>query len=111
MNPRSWVLAPDGEPRPEAPFGRGPLAARVLARVIDVAAWTGSRIPAGVAHPLATAGGTAEWAVRSAKRRRLGINLAHALALPPDAPRGPIGRSPGDGQRGDALGRPSLGAR
>ena len=75
-------LAPDGRPRPHAPFGRGPLAARLLARVIDAAALAGSRLPAGVAHTLALAGGTAEWALRPRKRRRLAANLARAVELP-----------------------------
>lgn len=78
-------LAPDGQPRPDAPFGQGPLAARVLGKVIDAAAWGGSRLPAAATHALATVGGTAEWAVRPAKRRRLARNLAHA-----------VGRDPGD---------------
>ncbi len=82
----SWRLAPDGEPRPAAPFGRGPLAARVLARVIDGAALVGSRVPARVVHPLAAAGGTVEWAVRSRKRRMLSRNLAHALGRKPGDP-------------------------
>ena len=50
-------LAPDGAPRPDAPFARGPLAARVLAKVIDGAVWAGSRVPSGLAHTLATVGG------------------------------------------------------
>jgi lauroyl/myristoyl acyltransferase len=80
---RELRLAPDGAPRPDAPFGRGPLAARVLARVIDVAVWGGSRMPAGAAHGLATVGGHVEWAVRPGKRRGLATNLAHALGLQP----------------------------
>lgn len=79
-------LAPDGRPRPEAPFARGPLAARVLALTIDGATAVGCRLPAHVAHALATAGGTAEWAVRPGKRRRLAANLAHAVGRPPDDP-------------------------
>ena len=79
-------LAPDGRPRPQAPVGRGPLAASVLARVIDVAALVGSRLPAGAAHALALAGGTAEWALRPGKRRRLAANLARAVELPADSP-------------------------
>ena len=80
------ALAPDGAPRPDAPFARGPIAARVLGRVIDGAAWSGSRIPPGVAHRLATLGGTCEWAARAGKRRRLATNLSHALGLPADSP-------------------------
>jgi KDO2-lipid IV(A) lauroyltransferase len=76
---RRLTLAPDGKPRPDAPFGRGPLAAHLLARVIDAAAWGGSRVPAPVAHALAAVGGTAEWAVRPRKRARLAANLAHAV--------------------------------
>ena len=80
-------LAPDGRPRPDAPVGRGPLAAHVLRSSLVAAAAAGSRVPAGVAHRLARAGGTAEWALRPGKRRRLAENLCHALGLPPDHPR------------------------
>lgn len=66
-----------------APFGRGRTAARILARVIDGSAWAGARVPAGVAHALATAGGTIEWAVRPGKRDRLARNLAHAVGAAP----------------------------
>ena len=52
----------------------------MLAAVIDGSAWVGSRVPARLAHALATIGGHAEWAVRPSKRRRLAENLAHALA-------------------------------
>lgn len=76
---RRLALAPDGQPRPDAPLGRGPLAAHVLAKVIDGATWGGSRLPARVAHALAVAGGTAEWAARPGKRARLATNLAHAV--------------------------------
>lgn len=79
-------LAPDGAPRPDAPFGRGPLAARVLAHVIDGAVWAGCRVPAGVAHSLASIGGHIEWAVRPGKRRGLAVNIAHALGTNPEAP-------------------------
>jgi KDO2-lipid IV(A) lauroyltransferase len=79
-------LAPDGLPRPDAPFGRGPAAARVLGGVIRAAAWGGSRLPAGAAHGLAALGGTAEWAARPAKRRRLAVNLGHAVGRAPDDP-------------------------
>ncbi len=65
------------------PFGRGRTAARVLARVIDAAAWAGSRIPARVAHGLAVVGGHVEWAVRPGKRRVLAVNLAHAVGGEP----------------------------
>jgi lauroyl/myristoyl acyltransferase len=75
---------PNGSPRHAAPFGRGPLAARALAAVIDGAAWAGSRVPAEVAHAGARAGGTVEWAARRRKRRLLARNLAHAVGLPPD---------------------------
>ncbi len=83
---RELLLAPDGLPRPDAPFGQGPLAARVLARVIDVAAWGGARLPAGPAHALARAGGTAEWALRPTKRRRLAENIGHAVGSRPGDP-------------------------
>lgn len=76
-------VAPDGRPRPDAPFGRGPLAARGLAGVIAGAAWLGGRLPAPVAHRLAVAGGTLEWAARPGKRRTLAANLGHAVAAPP----------------------------
>jgi Kdo2-lipid IVA lauroyltransferase/acyltransferase len=79
---RRWSLAPDGRPRPDAPFGRGPLAARLLGHVIDAAAGLGSRIPAGLAHRLAVVGGNVEWAARPAKRRLLASNLAHAVDRP-----------------------------
>ena len=79
-------LAPDGRPRPEAPFGRGPAAARVLSRVIDGASAVGGVLPARVAHGIARVGGTLEWAARPAKRRVLAENLGHALGLPPDDP-------------------------
>jgi KDO2-lipid IV(A) lauroyltransferase len=36
--------------------------------------------------PLATVGGTLEWALRPGKRRRLAENLSHALGLPPGDP-------------------------
>ena len=79
-------LAPDGLPRPEAPFGRGPAAARVLSRVIDGASAVGGLLPAPVAHGVARLGGTLEWAARPAKRRVLAENLGHALGLPPEHP-------------------------
>ena len=75
-------LAPDGKPRPEAPFGRGPLAARVLRGAIMVASAGGSRLPTGMAHRIAVGGGTAEWALRPHKRRRLAENLCHAVGVP-----------------------------
>ena len=83
-------LAPDGRPRPDAPFGRGPLAAKVLRGALEAAAAIGSRLPVGVAHALAAAGGSVEWAARPGKRRTLAVNLAHALELPPSDPR--VGR-------------------
>jgi 2-phospho-L-lactate transferase len=58
----------------------------VLATVIDGAIWAGCRVPAGVAHTLATIGGHAEWTVRPAKRRGLAVNIAHALGTTPDDP-------------------------
>jgi lauroyl/myristoyl acyltransferase len=79
-------LAPDGKPRPDAPFGRGPAAAHVLRGVIRVASAAGAGLPALVAHRLATVGGTIEWAVRPAKRRQLAANLCHALGRSPDDP-------------------------
>lgn len=82
---RSWSLAPDGKPRPDAPFGRGPLAARLLGKVINGAAWIGARLPVRVAHTLAVAGGNLEWALRPAKRRLLATNLSRAVALPADS--------------------------
>jgi KDO2-lipid IV(A) lauroyltransferase len=77
-------LAPDGRPRPNAPFGRGPLAAHVLRAALLTASAGGSRLPASVAHRIALAGGSIEWAIRPAKRRQLASNLCHALGLPPD---------------------------
>jgi KDO2-lipid IV(A) lauroyltransferase len=79
-------LAPDGRPRPDAPFGRGPLAARVLRGAILVASAIVGRLPAHAVAALAAVGGTLEWALRPAKRRRLAENLCHALGLPPDDP-------------------------
>lgn len=76
-------LAPDGAPRPAAPFARGVPASRVLGRVIDGAAWAGCRLPPGLAHGLAAVGGTCEWAARPAKRRALAANLSHAVGRPP----------------------------
>jgi lauroyl/myristoyl acyltransferase len=61
------------------PFGQGPAAARVLRRVIDVAAMAGGRPPPELSVRLATIGGTLEWAVRRRKRRVLAENLRHAL--------------------------------
>ncbi|HEU0195196.1 MAG TPA: lysophospholipid acyltransferase family protein [Gaiellales bacterium] len=78
--------APDGRPRPGAPFGRGPLAARGLGGVIAAAAALGGRLPAPVAHRLAVAGGALEWAARPGKRRTLAVNLGHALGAPPGDP-------------------------
>lgn len=80
-------LAPDGRPRPDAPFGRGPAAARVLRGAILGASAVAGRAPTSVVVPLATIGATVEWAVRPAKRRRLATNLSHALGLPPQDPR------------------------
>jgi lauroyl/myristoyl acyltransferase len=80
--PRRLALAPDGRPRPNAPFGRGPAAARILGHVIDFAVAVGSRIPARLAHCLAVVGGNLEWALRPAKRRILATNLAHAVDQP-----------------------------
>jgi len=79
-------LAPDGRSRPDAPFGRGPFAARVLGAALDAAVTVGSRLPAGVAHGLAVAGGSVEWAVRPSKRRTLAENLGHAVGHPPADP-------------------------
>lgn len=72
--------------RADSPFGKGPGAARVLRGAILTASAVGCRLPVGVAHRLAAAGGTAEWALRPAKRRRLAENLSHALGLAPDDP-------------------------
>jgi lauroyl/myristoyl acyltransferase len=77
-----WARAPDGRPRPNAPFGRGPIAARVLGGVIVVSAAIGARLPLGVAHGLALVGGHLEWAARPGKRRQLATNLAHATGEP-----------------------------
>jgi lauroyl/myristoyl acyltransferase len=79
-------LAPDGSPRPEAPFGQGPLAARMLRAALVGASATVGRLPAGVAHGLAAVGSTVEWAVRPAKRRRLAENLCHVLGAAPEDP-------------------------
>ena len=79
-------LAPDGKPRPGAPFGQGPLAARVLRGAIIGASETLGRLPTGSAHALAALGSTVEWAARPAKRRRLAENLCHTLGVAPDDP-------------------------
>lgn len=79
-------LAPDGRPRPDAPFGRGPTAAGLLRGAIVGASAVAGRLPVGVARPLTTFGATVEWAVRPAKRRRLAENLCHTLGLPADHP-------------------------
>jgi len=79
-------LAPDGEPRPQAPFGQGPLAARVLRGAIVGASAVVGRLPARAMPPLTAAGGSVEWALRPAKRRRLAENLCHVLGLPPGHP-------------------------
>ena len=78
-----WSTAPDGKARPDAPFGRGPIAARVLGRVIDGAAFVGCRLPVPVASAFAVLGGHAEWALRQRKRRTLAGNLAHAIGRSP----------------------------
>lgn len=79
-------LAPDGKPRPDAPFGRGPLASRALRGAILGASAVAGRAPVSVAGPAATFGGRVEWALRPAKRRRLAENLSHAVGLPPEHP-------------------------
>ena len=79
-------LAPDGKSRPDAPFGQGPRAARVLRGAIVGASATAARLPVAVVDPLTRAGATAEWALRPAKRRRLAENLCHTLGLPPEHP-------------------------
>ena len=62
-------------------------AAVALARVIDGAAWIGSRLPAWLAHGLAELGGNIQWALRPKRRRDLAANLCHAVGAPPDHPR------------------------
>ena len=84
---RALRLAPDGRPRPDAPFGRGPLAARVLRLALESGTAVGSRLPPPVAQGLAAVGGIAEWAARPRKRRTLAENLSHAVGLPRDDPR------------------------
>jgi lauroyl/myristoyl acyltransferase len=79
-------LAPDGKPRPDAPFGQGPFAARVLRGALVGASAIVGRLPTGVVHRAAAAGAAVEWAARPAKRRQLAQNLCHTLGLPPDAP-------------------------
>ena len=78
--------APDGELRPDAPFGQGPFAARVLRGAIVGASAVASRAPVGVIRPLTAIGATVEWACRPAKRRQLASNLCHTLGLPPEHP-------------------------
>lgn len=79
-------LAPDGKARPGAPFGQGPLAARVLRGAIVGTSALAGRAPVGVIRPLVSVGATVEWALRPAKRRRLAENLCHTLGLPPEHP-------------------------
>lgn len=81
-----WRLAPDGKPRPDAPFGQGPLAARVLSAVMRGAATAGSRAPARLTHGGALAGGLAEWAVRPGMRDLLAENIGHAVGRPAGDP-------------------------
>jgi len=69
----------------KAPFGRGRIAARVLATVIDLAAAVGGRTPVGVAHRVAVLGGNLEWALRPRLRRRLAENLARAVDRAPES--------------------------
>ncbi len=78
------TLAPDGQPRPDAPFARGVLAARVLRLAVEAATAVGSRLPATVTHGAAVTGGTLEWALRPALRRQLAGNLCHAVGRAPD---------------------------
>jgi len=73
-------------PRDDAPFGQGPVAARVLRGAIVAASATLGHLPTGAAHGLAAVVSTVEWTVRPGKRRRLAENLCHALGLPPDDP-------------------------
>jgi KDO2-lipid IV(A) lauroyltransferase len=74
-------------PRVDAPFGRGPLAARVLRGAIAGSAAVAGRLPVGLVERLTGVGATVEWAARPAKRRQLAANLCHTLALPPGDPR------------------------
>jgi lauroyl/myristoyl acyltransferase len=78
-------LAPDGRPRPEAPFGRGPCAARVLRAAMTVASAGAARLPAPLVERLAVAGGTVEWALRPRKRAVLAGHLGHALGASPSS--------------------------
>jgi lauroyl/myristoyl acyltransferase len=70
--------------RGKAPLGRGRIAARLLAAVIDAAAAIGGRIPVSTAHRAAVVGGTLEWALRPRLRRQLADNLARAVGRDPD---------------------------
>ena len=79
-------LAPDGRPRPDAPFGMGPFAARMLRAAIVGASAVAGRAPVKVVAPVAAFGGRVEHALRPGKRRRLAENLSHALGLPPGHP-------------------------
>ena len=63
------------------------LFAIALARVIDGAAWIGSRLPVRLAHGLAALGGNIQWALRPKRRRDLAANLCHAVGAPPDDPK------------------------
>lgn len=75
--------------RPASP----PLSSRILrgcaialARVIDGAAWAGSRLPARLAHSLAVLGGNIQWALRPKRRRSLAANVCHAVGARPTDP-------------------------
>ena len=68
---------------PPVRLGRGPIAARLLGRVIDGAVFVGARLPVRVAHAFAVVGGHAEWIVRPSTRRLLATNLGHAVGMSP----------------------------
>lgn len=73
--------------QPSSRIGRGPAAARVLARVIDGAVFVGARLPTRLAHAFAVIGGHAEWILRPSLRRMLATNLGHAVGMAPSSRR------------------------
>jgi lauroyl/myristoyl acyltransferase len=80
-------LAPDGRPRPHAPFGNGPLAARVLRTAMTAASHLAAPVHPALVEPLAVTGGTIEWLARPQKRAHLAANLSRAVRLTPEHPR------------------------
>lgn len=62
------------------------LAARLLAPVIDGAAWAGARVPARAAHGAAALCGHLQWVLRPLRRRTFAANLCHLTGASPSDP-------------------------